>query len=109
MTDTTARTRLALPLAAAALVAGLLLGRATAPAVASSDDRVEKALRDPLARQAEANKAVVDQNREAVAAAARLVQADATARAELVALHRDIQAERAAVLRLQEGADADRR
>ena len=81
-----------------------------APAVGCDEDKrlVEQA-READERQAEQNRQIAHQNHELAEATNRLIEADARSREELVALERDLQAERAVVGRQRDALEAERK
>ena len=74
-----------------------------------SPDRENAVLRDSLDRQADLNKAILQQNREVVEASRKLVEFDAQSRKEFVVLQQEIQKERIALVRQQELIEGERR
>lgn len=72
-------------------------------------DRENAVLRDSLARQAELNKAILQQNREVIEASRKLVEADAQSRKEFIVLQQAIQQERSALVHQQDLIDAERK
>jgi hypothetical protein len=73
------------------------------------EKRVNAVLRENLTRQAQLNREILRQNHEVAAAARKLVEADAEARREVIALQREIQAERNSIVKLQDAMNAERR
>lgn len=73
------------------------------------DKRLVEQAREADERQAEQNRQIAHQNHELAEATNRLVEADANSREELVALERDLQAERSAVGRQRDDLEAERK
>ena len=73
------------------------------------DQRLIEQAREADERQAEQNRQIAHQNHELAEATNRLIEADAKSREELVALERDLQAERAAVGRQRDALEAERK
>jgi hypothetical protein len=97
-------------LARTLLVAALLLTALSAAGCAGAareGERLNQVLRDSLDRQTEMNKTILQQNREVAEAARRLVVSDGQSRKEFVALQRQIQEERLALLRQREAMEAE--
>ena len=94
-------------LALTLLLAALSLTAAGCAGAAREGDRLNQVLRESLDRQAEMNKTILQQNREVAEAARRLVESDGRSRKEFVALQRQIQDERLALLRQREATEAE--
>ncbi|MDZ4818319.1 MAG: hypothetical protein SGJ20_05035, partial [Planctomycetota bacterium] len=62
--------------------------------IAGCDDRATRIAREAADRQAQQNTSMADLNREVASGTRQLVEADAKARQEMIAVHRDLQAER---------------
>lgn len=75
----------------------------------SDDQRLVELAIDADERQAEQNRQIAHQNHEFAEAANRLIEADAESRKELVALERDLQAERSAIGRERDELEDERR
>ena len=73
------------------------------------DKRLVEQAREADERQAEQNRQIAHQNHELAEATNRLIEADAKSREELVALERDLQAERAAVGRQRDALEVERK
>jgi hypothetical protein len=89
------------------LVASVLL---LALAIGCDEDkRLIDQAREADERQAEQNRQIAHQNHELAEATNKLIEADANSRGELVALERDLQAERAAIGKQRDALEAERR
>jgi hypothetical protein len=75
----------------------------------SDDQRLVDLAIDADQRQADQNRQIAHQNHELAEAANRLIAADAESRKELVALERDLQAERSAIGRERDELEGERR
>jgi hypothetical protein len=75
----------------------------------NEDQRLVEQAREADERQAEQNRQIAHQNHELAEATNKLIEADAKSREELVALERDLQAERAAVGRQRDALEAERK
>jgi hypothetical protein len=73
------------------------------------DKRLVDQAREADERQAEQNRQIAHQNHQLAEATNKLIEADAKSREELVALERDLQAERAAIGKQRDKLEAERR
>lgn len=73
------------------------------------DKRLVEFAKEADQRQAEQNQEIAHQNHEIAAATKQLVEADAKARQELVAMERDLQAERATIGQQRDQLEIERR
>lgn len=87
----------------------ILLLVALATGCETSDERLVEVTREANQRQAEQNRQIAYQNRQLAEASKELIEADARSRQELVALERDLQAERAVIGRRRDELESERR
>jgi hypothetical protein len=89
-------------LVATALLLALAVG-------CDEDKRLVEQAREADERQADQNRQIAHQNHQLAEATNRLIEADAKSREELVALERDLQAERAAIGKQRDELETERR
>src|ERR1700685_1393054 len=75
----------------------------------SGDERLVELSRESAQRQAEQNRLVEGNDRQVLEATNRLIEADAKSRTENVALHRQIEVERAGVNQQHDALEQERR
>jgi hypothetical protein len=96
------RTKKISPFTSALLLAVLAIG-------CDEDQRLVEQAREADERQAEQNRQIAHQNHQLAEATNQLIEADAKSRQELVALERDLQAERAVVGKQRDELEAERK